>query len=834
MKAILPYGMLAGLVLVFFSPLVAQPTHVLYADRSDLIAMHLPNKVFLVRSWQETGEVPLWNPYVFGGMPFAQDMQVAAFYPLYLPLYVLPESWLGPAMSWLVVLHVMIAAWCAYAYAREYLSRPSCDSDSPRRASLCPSRELEGAVISEHACPRPHGRGSAESTGRGADHLKTCGIHPGAFVAAIGYAFAGKWMLHLLAGGHFPMLGLAWVPLVLLFLDRVVRFGRWRQIPWAGGAFALIILGSHPQVMFYSGLFVALWTLGAALERAGWFGMGKDGMPSTLRALGAWLGCGMATVIVASFLAAIQLLPNLAVVPESSRGQGMENQEGIFVAIWKATELIGPPLAEPTWEERGGFTLLWLILGGMGLVVGPRRLRFAALVWLIVVLFGLGGAALFHAIPGFSYFRLPGRALWFAALPMALLAGYFVQCLLDDPDAILANAAACRVVLLAVVVAAALLVGLWALAVRQLGKPIQPHAIAYWAFAGLMASVLYVLLLRRHRWSRGVVVGMVGVLILDLWSLSWPFVEVRDLESVYEPSACVRYIQKHLRDHGRVLDRDVTEQPPGVTPLGFALPMLLQIEPVRGWHSLDVRRYKEYLQFIADRDEPIHPSDVMPNFPIRNKQLLDFLGVQHLLRPKEDAMAENGGWHAEFTDEDPYAFGVVNSSGMRSFPPYEVDANQTAMPRAFLVHQAKALAERPGVLAQLRDSDLRKTVLLEHAQQDGMGDDNPELEGAMFIKYHPNEVSILVHATQPGWLVLSDVWYPGWEATVDGMPTVVERANYAFRAVAVPPGKHAVELRMRPTAYVLGKVLSGVAILGLALYCVGMALMRFRTRHHSP
>src|SRR5205807_2442354 len=72
----------------------------------------------LVKSWQETGEIPLWCPYNFGGMPFVHDIQVSAFYPPHWPLFVLPPDWLGAATSWLVVLHVIAAGWCMFAYAR--------------------------------------------------------------------------------------------------------------------------------------------------------------------------------------------------------------------------------------------------------------------------------------------------------------------------------------------------------------------------------------------------------------------------------------------------------------------------------------------------------------------------------------------------------------------------------------------------------------------------------------------------------------------------------------------------------------------------------------------
>lgn len=114
-----PILLLAALGLLFFAPLAARPTRVLYSDHSDMLAYQLPMERFLVRSWQETGETPLWIPYSFGGMPFIHDIQVGASYPPHLPLRLLPEARLGAALSWLVVLHVLAAGWSMLAYARD-------------------------------------------------------------------------------------------------------------------------------------------------------------------------------------------------------------------------------------------------------------------------------------------------------------------------------------------------------------------------------------------------------------------------------------------------------------------------------------------------------------------------------------------------------------------------------------------------------------------------------------------------------------------------------------------------------------------------------------------
>ena len=90
------------LALIAFWPLVLHPTETLYSNTSDLLAEHLPAKLFLVRSLRETGEMPLWNPEQYAGSPFVHDIQVGVFYPPHLPLYFISEPAVGPFLSWLV------------------------------------------------------------------------------------------------------------------------------------------------------------------------------------------------------------------------------------------------------------------------------------------------------------------------------------------------------------------------------------------------------------------------------------------------------------------------------------------------------------------------------------------------------------------------------------------------------------------------------------------------------------------------------------------------------------------------------------------------------------
>ena len=84
-------------------------------------------------------------------------------------------------------------------------------------------------------------------------------------------------------------------------------------------------------------------------------------------------------------------------------------------------------------------------------------------------------------------------------------------------------------------------------------------------------------------------------------------------------------------------------------------------------------------------------------------------------------------------------------------------------------------------------------------------------------KYRPNYISIDAELVKPGFLFLSDSYYPGWKAYVDGRETKIYRANFMFRAVALDRGAHKIEFVYDPLSFKLGMVISIFTIFGLAL-----------------
>jgi hypothetical protein len=96
--------------------------------------------------------------------------------------------------------------------------------------------------------------------------------------------------------------------------------------------------------------------------------------------------------------------------------------------------------------------------------------------------------------------------------------------------------------------------------------------------------------------------------------------------------------------------------------------------------------------------------------------------------------------------------------------------------------------------------------------------DAPAQEGGgrgkvRILSYESQRVQSEVVAETNGYLVLLDSYYPGWRAYVDGKPAEILRANYAFRAVRVPAGKHQVEFVYRPPSFYAGLSLTSLALI---------------------
>ncbi len=146
--------------------------------------------------------------------------------------------------------------------------------------------------------------------------------------------------------------------------------------------------------------------------------------------------------------------------------------------------------------------------------------------------------------------------------------------------------------------------------------------------------------------------------------------------------------------------------------------------------------------------------------------------------------------------------------------------NLDVLPRAFFVRRqgAAVAADDESALRLMQEQTFDPSTEVVLAGDAAIGLDDGQLQGGedsvRVMHYAPERVEIEVEAQAAGYLVLTDAWYPGWEATVDSEPVQVYRANLLFRAVAVDAGSHRVMFAFRPTSVSIG---AGTSLVGLVI-----------------
>jgi hypothetical protein len=142
------------------------------------------------------------------------------------------------------------------------------------------------------------------------------------------------------------------------------------------------------------------------------------------------------------------------------------------------------------------------------------------------------------------------------------------------------------------------------------------------------------------------------------------------------------------------------------------------------------------------------------------------------------------------------------------------------LPKAYIVHHTTVLAQDDAALAAMLDSEFVPQEEAVLAQGQALEETPTSAPQVQVTESAPERVIVKVSIDAPGYLVLSDSWYPGWQATVDGAPATIERANLALRAVYLPEGDHMVTFEYRPANFWWGLALSSISIAALAVALV--------------
>ncbi len=761
---------IAGTMLLAYPALSGQFLVNIYSDQ--YIAGY-SFREFGAQVLRATGGFALWNPYLFGGMPYVGAMHGDIFYPTAWMRMVMPTD---VAMTWGMILHYMLGGFATYVF------------------------------------------------------LRALGLRFfGALVGAMAYMLSG-WNGSYVSPGHDGKIFVgAMLPLAMLCVLRAVRDGR----KWAWGALSIVVglamLSPHPQLTQYLlmgtgafGLFVAF---------------GIDGKPDRATAIRR-LGLALGAVGLGLAISAIQYLPVMEFTPFSPRAGG-RGYDFATSFSFPPVELINTLIPEFTggleqyWgpnfihhhNEYIGAAVWLLAIAAFRSGMRTRAVIFWAGVVALFTLWALGGNTPFYLlvynlVPGSKFFRAPSTVFFMATFAMAILAGYGAQGLLVRPVSrrfLLAAGGTITLVFLLGVSGA--MTGLAsAFAGPELAERVQSNAgalmsgtVRAMAFAAL---ALLICLLR----DRGTIVpavagwALVGAVTLDQVSVLrafWRFLPAAKVS--FASDAAIDFIkQATVNNPGRVIDMPIDRTSlPRDPELRYSGLMAHGVRQALGYHGNELRRYDDLTGGEEQRTQLANPNfwalanvrfflTDTPRFPIDSAKLL--------VGPTKDAHGST-----------IYLYGLPGDNRAAWVAPAIIKAADsvtltTVLDPRFPVHSVAIFSDSADV----------KAVSLQAPPA--------PLDLAVTVtRYDPGAITLSLAAPAPAGsaLVVSENFYPGWTATVDGKPATAARAMYSLIGIPLPAGARSVELRFASASYEKGKVISLVAVgLALILALGGAALDR--------
>ena len=244
---------------------------------------------------------------------------------------------------------------------------------------------------------------------------------------------------------------------------------------------------------------------------------------------------------------------------------------------------------------------------------------------------------------------------------------------------------------------------------------------------------------------------------------------------------------------------------------------LYGIRQASGYDGLTPRRIEQVagpigsgnarLAGFAENVAALHGSEPLAPLSVLFSPMRDLLGIRWIVL----------GRHAE-----PPAPGLrlaYDGADARIFE------NPAALPRAFVARRARCVDDRAALaLLRSRAIDPAAEVLLGDCAAPITTSASAQRTEARITVDEPERVVVTAAADAPAWLVLSDTWFPGWRARLDGADVPIARANHAFRAIALPAGRHDVEFVFRPRGLVAG---AAISLLSLAVV-VALVIRRRR------
>ena len=766
MQALMAGTTLALLTAAFFWQILFTPNAWMPAGGGDLVPFLYPNYHFAAQYLRQ-GIIPLWNPHLYSGIPFAADPQSGLFYPINLIVFLLTPELMVKTLESLAVFHFWLAGFGMYLYLQH--------SPLARRLAIHPTAAMAGAIAFE---------------------------------------FSDLFIFHF---GNLNMIAVAaWLPLVMLSFQKGVLEQRSGWAATSGALLAVATLAGHIQITLFILLALALYAFWQMFFRDGWQFITTRKLLSVnffkpLQYL-------LLTLLITIGLSALWLIPTLEMSQHTLRA-GLSYGEAAAFSLNPA-QLIGllipnyfgrdPALHWGPWDrvEAGYLGILPLLLAMVAVVLQKDgQTRFLAVLAMTGFLLALGRYSILHGwlslSPGFGQFRAPARYILLLDFALAGLAGVGLHRLMNPLSESEQNVFSTTLKTLTWVLGGLTVISLplayYALLVMQdrneeIFRRAQAAVSGVTTFAILVTTGLVLLHLARRNLLKGKALGIgaVVVIVLDLFSLGANVdLGYTDPTTGFDHPDAIQYLQAEAGINRVEVTTDIWHMWQPDTALLYNL-----YDTWGVYNPLTLADMTRYWQQVWPRSSGSY----------------NFLGIKHIVASKAGAPAD--GDIVPIYDADP----AVN-----------IYLNRNALPRPLFVTEAFFATDHEAAWQAIKspDFDPSTTVILEASHPPTQLSNHPTIQppnhpttqpsnlDIALLRYDLHSVEIGLTSDVVGYLVLSDAYYPGWQATIDGQPAPLYRANYAFRAVPVTAGVHTVRMEFKPASWLIGLSLTGMTLLVL-------------------
>lgn len=809
---------------IFLAPMLLSSEY-FWGSGTDIRSYQYPLRNFAF-SWLRQGVWPLWNPYIFSGVPFQTGVHQLAY----------PGTLLGLVFS--TGTEIKLTIWLHLCLALFFM------------ALLL--RAFRHSLIA-------------------------------AYLGGIVFALSGFFLAHLYAGHLDIVSSMAYAPLIVLAFDRALRYRGAAWTALAGMALALMLLSGHYQVIYLSLVGLGIFTVSrvllggrvavAPLDLRRSFARGvrerepapddgpepqlaEGGVPlgERLRDLFWWAMKFMAFGLVSGLLVLFQLLPLVEAMAYANRSVTRDYAFAVSFGVPKLNwltylvpDFFGGAGNTPffahwsAWEGQAylGVAALLLVITA-GVLLPRRQALLYGIVIALCTLLAMGEYTPFFKLwfcldPLMGRFRAPGRFMLPATLFLAwgVALGLDVWLRQNFQGRLKPLLIACGVFTLA-------LCGLWlALAQSDGGvngwwfqfmQEVAPGMTRHLANQGglarvlaycrgqtalaLMFSVLAAALLvigakLAPAPRRLLALGLVALTLVDLFVFSRPRLTTRAATAFELPAELTADLQARM-GYQRMISAPRLHSLNAGAAYGLS--------HAGGYDTLVDARYNHAVN-LAEGNPPECQLMLMMLFDYG--PLCELQGVEYLISPVLlDGMPENQA--KRFRD-----FARVGEvAGIWVY------RNPHAMGRAFLVERAARLASQAQALERVSvNPELARDCVWYGADaptewQEALAPFTAAVEGsplsalgtARIEALRPNDVEIRTDTARPAILVLSDAPFPGWRVNVDGRARPMFWANGGLhRAVVVPAGQHQVRFAYWPSTLSAGMAVSLSMWLLLAL-----------------